>query len=241
MPDEPMSTNEIARMFNVEPGTVHSWRNRGRFPEPDFVLSATPVWWKSTVTLWAKASGKDVVSVSENVGIVQAARAVEQNIAELGQLLLTAQKNPSVGWVIAVEGIADQLLVLAKVVSDLSRGQDDAQRVEDVDWLKARAREAIDKLIDDRFDNWAHLTRPERQGLGTMAFTAGMDPSIHYTYPIDRVGEEFELTFDKGWTANRISADGKERTLEKIAEAHAVLVDQVRAWDVWRRIRPGPV
>jgi hypothetical protein len=56
--DELMSTNEIATLFGVKPGTVHAWRTRRIFPPPDFVLSGTPIWRRERVEYFGRATDR---------------------------------------------------------------------------------------------------------------------------------------------------------------------------------------
>jgi len=56
--NDPVGTAELAVRLGVERSTVYQWRRRGLMPEPDLVLSGTPVWEWSTVEQWAAATGR---------------------------------------------------------------------------------------------------------------------------------------------------------------------------------------
>ena len=43
---------ELAALLGVERGTVRQWYHRGKLPDPDAVLAATPVWRTSTIERW---------------------------------------------------------------------------------------------------------------------------------------------------------------------------------------------
>lgn len=49
---------EIAEMFGVELNTPRMWRKRGRLPEPDWMVSTTPVWYRRTIVAWAAETGR---------------------------------------------------------------------------------------------------------------------------------------------------------------------------------------
>jgi len=49
---------EIAARLAVDRGTVDKWRWRGVLPDPDWVVSGTPVWRWSTVRMWATMTGR---------------------------------------------------------------------------------------------------------------------------------------------------------------------------------------
>ena len=49
----------IAALLNVQPGTVHRWRQRNLgFPPPKRYVGATPVWDWSAVKAWAERTGR---------------------------------------------------------------------------------------------------------------------------------------------------------------------------------------
>ena len=50
--------NEIADRLGVKLGTVHMWRHRGLFPEPEWQLAIGPVWRWLTIEVWAIATGR---------------------------------------------------------------------------------------------------------------------------------------------------------------------------------------
>jgi len=45
---------EIAGLLGVPRQTVDSWRWKGRLPEPDFMVSNRPLWYKATIVQWDK-------------------------------------------------------------------------------------------------------------------------------------------------------------------------------------------
>lgn len=47
-----LTTAEVAAMLRVEPETIHSYRSRGLFPEPDGTLGRTPWWRQETIEAW---------------------------------------------------------------------------------------------------------------------------------------------------------------------------------------------
>ena len=53
-----VSAHEIADRLEVKPETVHMWRYRGIFPDPDWELAIGPIWRWSTVQSWAHATGR---------------------------------------------------------------------------------------------------------------------------------------------------------------------------------------
>ncbi len=51
---------EVAAMFGVHAVTVDRWRRDGILPPPDATLRRGPVWRKTTITGWAKATGREI-------------------------------------------------------------------------------------------------------------------------------------------------------------------------------------
>lgn len=49
---------EIAELLHVQPDTPNVWRARGVLPEPEWVVSGTPVWRLETIVGWARESGR---------------------------------------------------------------------------------------------------------------------------------------------------------------------------------------
>lgn len=49
---------EIAAMLQVKPKTPGIWRYRGVLPDPDMMVGNKPVWHRSTIVEWAKATGR---------------------------------------------------------------------------------------------------------------------------------------------------------------------------------------
>lgn len=43
---------ELAGLLDVDRALVRQWYHRGRLPEPDAVLAATPVWRVATIQRW---------------------------------------------------------------------------------------------------------------------------------------------------------------------------------------------
>ncbi len=54
----PVGIVEIAAWLEVRRGTCDRWINRGIFPEPDMRVSNHPLWWSSTISDWARATGR---------------------------------------------------------------------------------------------------------------------------------------------------------------------------------------
>lgn len=53
-PLEVVGLVEIAELLGVERATVRTWYSRGRLPEPDARLAATPVWRLTTIKQWIR-------------------------------------------------------------------------------------------------------------------------------------------------------------------------------------------
>lgn len=51
---------EIAQMLSVRRGTIDAWRNRGQLPEPEWVVSGTPIWRAETIGAWAASTGRSL-------------------------------------------------------------------------------------------------------------------------------------------------------------------------------------
>jgi len=49
---------EIARLLDVQRGTVGQWRFRNLLPDPDQKLQVTPAWWDSTIRAGAMSTGR---------------------------------------------------------------------------------------------------------------------------------------------------------------------------------------
>lgn len=49
---------EIADLLEVERQTPRAWRLRGVLPDPDYVISGTPVWRRATIERWARDTGR---------------------------------------------------------------------------------------------------------------------------------------------------------------------------------------
>lgn len=54
----PLGLSEIAQLCGVSRRTPEVWRARGVLPEPDGMVSGSPLWWRETVTTWATATGR---------------------------------------------------------------------------------------------------------------------------------------------------------------------------------------
>lgn len=50
--------SEIADLLRVKPATVDQWRFRRVLPEPDHVISGTPIWHRETIVAWAVRTGR---------------------------------------------------------------------------------------------------------------------------------------------------------------------------------------
>jgi hypothetical protein len=49
---------EIAELFDVKIGTVHSWRYTGQLPEAEGYLSGAPLWTLACVLEWGHETGR---------------------------------------------------------------------------------------------------------------------------------------------------------------------------------------
>lgn len=52
MPDDMLTTAEVAAVLELNPQTVYTYVSRGSFPAPDGYLGATPWWRPATVEEW---------------------------------------------------------------------------------------------------------------------------------------------------------------------------------------------
>ena len=64
---DPVGAEEIAERLEVTTATVHSWRHRAMsgnqpravpLPEPDIIVTKTPIWSWATIRLWARTTGR---------------------------------------------------------------------------------------------------------------------------------------------------------------------------------------
>ena len=55
---ELVGIQEIAAMLGVAAMTPVEWRRRGKLPEPEWVISARPIWLRETIVEWARATGR---------------------------------------------------------------------------------------------------------------------------------------------------------------------------------------
>lgn len=53
-----VDASEIAQRLGVKRMTVHKWRQRGTFPEPDYQFEIGPVWLWRNVETWAEKTGR---------------------------------------------------------------------------------------------------------------------------------------------------------------------------------------
>lgn len=53
-----LDTDSVAVMFGLRPATVSSYRARGRFPAPQFMVSNSPLWSAPVVERWWRGRGK---------------------------------------------------------------------------------------------------------------------------------------------------------------------------------------
>lgn len=56
--DPLLGPHEVAALLHVERDTVYTWKHRGRMPAPDYMISGGPTWRRSTITAWAKETGR---------------------------------------------------------------------------------------------------------------------------------------------------------------------------------------
>lgn len=56
--EDPLGPQEIAELLGVQRATVDQWAARGRLCEPDMRVSGRPLWWKTTIEDWARATGR---------------------------------------------------------------------------------------------------------------------------------------------------------------------------------------
>ena len=66
---------EIAVMLEVGYETVTKWRVREVLPEPDFMVSGTAIWYRSSISAWARSTGrltsKGPQKLTGRVGVAQ--------------------------------------------------------------------------------------------------------------------------------------------------------------------------
>lgn len=62
---DPVGAEEIAERLSVSRATVHSWRSRSKqnrgqpgMPEPDIIVTKTPIWSWQRIATWAMATGR---------------------------------------------------------------------------------------------------------------------------------------------------------------------------------------
>ena len=53
-----LDTTEVAELLDVQRRTVNQWRFRDILPEPDLVVSGRPAWMETTITGWARETGR---------------------------------------------------------------------------------------------------------------------------------------------------------------------------------------
>jgi hypothetical protein len=51
---------EITEMMGVQSQTAYHWRTRGVMPEPDLVVSKTPLWRYDRIVEWAGRTGRSI-------------------------------------------------------------------------------------------------------------------------------------------------------------------------------------
>ncbi|MDA8332281.1 MAG: hypothetical protein M0027_13995 [Candidatus Dormibacteraeota bacterium] len=248
--DEPLSTLEIAERLGIQPGTLHSWRQRGVFPAPDRVLSKTPIWFTSTVEAWARTAERTIHETGEEkdplLELAIIARQVEEQISGLQTTVTEAQRaGGDRAWATACSAIANALIPLSQVVTNLARLQRSLRltgEAEDPVELTQKAKVEIEKVIRARFSPWCPLTEGEVVALVDMVMTAALELSLDLKPELGREpgADGYVLRFAP-LLAYGIAGDGKETTLARVADPLLKLIAEVRGWDVWRRIRPGPL
>ncbi len=64
--EQPLGIAEIAELLDVQPKTVHMWRRRGLFPQPELRCGGSPAWWEGTVQGFARKTGRGPIRVAVN-------------------------------------------------------------------------------------------------------------------------------------------------------------------------------
>tara|TARA_R100000808_G_C2096907_1_gene115340 strand:- start:594 stop:800 length:207 start_codon:yes stop_codon:yes gene_type:complete len=49
---EILGVAEIGKMVGHDRSTIIQWKHKGKLPEPDYVISKTPIWLKDTIVSW---------------------------------------------------------------------------------------------------------------------------------------------------------------------------------------------
>lgn len=57
-PLDVVGLGEIAELLDVKQATAWVWRTRGDLPEPDAVVSKTPIWRRERILEWARVTGR---------------------------------------------------------------------------------------------------------------------------------------------------------------------------------------
>jgi len=64
-----LTTNQVAELLGIKPGSVRTARQRGRFPLPDMVQLGHPLWSRGTIERWAKSRRAKVVEIRAKLGL----------------------------------------------------------------------------------------------------------------------------------------------------------------------------
>lgn len=78
---EPVGAVEIAERLGVRRQTVDNWRQRGRFPDPEWTVGGRPAWRWSTIDNWHRGRTARLTTVETDCLV---ARAQEIAAAALG-------------------------------------------------------------------------------------------------------------------------------------------------------------
>jgi hypothetical protein len=134
--------------------------------------------------------------------------------------------DETVSWV--ARGLADGSLKMGYTGHAISRGA-----------LEASAREQIARIMEARLNSVENLNSQELGVLvGWAHRAAGQDFTL--TYPISGNDGSAYMLAAEGWNAEQIHSDRTRHSLAEIARKHAEVVADVRAWDVWRRLKSLP-
>ncbi len=105
--------------------------------------------------------------------------------------------------------------------------------------VEASALEQIARIMEARLDSVESLNSRELGVLvGWAHRAAGHDFTL--TYPISGSDGNAYMLAAEDRNAEQIYSDRTRDSLAEIARTHAEVVAEVRAWDVWRRLKTLP-
>lgn len=105
--------------------------------------------------------------------------------------------------------------------------------------LELDARERLMRILKERIESVANLSSVELSVLVEWAYRAAALDAI-LTYPISGDDESASMRAAEGFNAEQVHSDRTKHSLNEIAGAHKEVVEDVRTWDVWRRIKSIP-